>query len=394
MGEPFSARGNIRVRNGYPSFSDEEIARRHAALRQVMARHDVAVAMSYGAGRFHLDTLFLTNWPGGREAYFVLPMEGQPTLLVQLFNHVPVAQRLSLVADTRWATEDAVKEVARCIQEHGAERKRIGLIGAFPFQQRDRLAALLSNAELVDLSQAFRQMRLVRSDEEIEFFRVGAEINDRAMVALERELRPGLREYELAEIIERPYLTAGGYTGIHFMCTTPMEAPRVFVPHQYQSDRVIQRGDVLITEISGYFWGYSGQIHRTYAIGARPTQEWQRMHDAAVETYEAIESALRDGATVDDVLDAADVIHQRGYTIFDDLLHGADQYPPILQTRKTDRGYPREFTFRKNMVVTIQPQPMTEDRRMGLQFGETVRVTDDGVERLHNYPRKLIVVDA
>jgi hypothetical protein len=44
------------------------------------------------------------------------------------------------------------------------------------------------------------------------------------------------------------------------------------------------------------------------------------------------------------------------------------------------------------MVVTIQPQPMTEDRRMGLQFGETVRVTRTETERLHRYPRKMVVV--
>ena len=97
---------------------------------------------------------------------------------------------------------------------------------------------------------------------------------------------------------------------------------------------------------------------------------------------------------VDQVLDAAEVIDQRGYRILDDLLHGANQYPPILQTRSTDRGYPREFTFRENMVVTIQPQPTTLDKRMGLQFGETVRITKTGTERLHHYPRKMVVIQS
>ncbi|HVA25235.1 MAG TPA: M24 family metallopeptidase, partial [Chloroflexota bacterium] len=145
-------------------------------------------------------------------------------------------------------------------------------------------------------------------------------------------------------------------------------------------------------EISGAFWCYSGQIHRSFFLG-EPTPEWQRLHQAAVDCYEGIESVLKDGASVDQVLDAAEVIDQRGYVILDDLLHGANQYPPILQTRSTDRGYPREFTFRENMVVTIQPQPRTQDKRMGLQFGETVLITKTGTERLHHYPRKMVVID-
>jgi Xaa-Pro dipeptidase len=394
MSESYAALGRVLIRDGYPSFSEGEIARRHARLREGMQRHQVALALAYGAGRFNQELLYLANWPGGREGYVLLPLYGEAQLLVQLFNHVPMAQRLSLIHNTGWAGSDSMKSVATSIQELGLERERIGLIGGLPFQQRDRLAALMPAADLIDISGDYREQRLVRSEEEIEFFRVGSELSDRAMMALEERLRPGLREYELAAIVEQPYLEAGGYTGIHFMSTTPMADPRTFVPHQYQSDRLIERGDVLITEISGTFWGYAGQIHRTYTVGARPTAEYERLHAAAVEAYEAVESVLRDQASVEQVLDAAEVIQRSGYTIFDDLLHGANQYAPILRTRATDHGYPRGFVFKENMVITIQPQLITPDRRIGLQFGETVRITRDGVERLHRFKRELVVVGA
>jgi hypothetical protein len=102
---------------------------------------------------------------------------------------------------------------------------------------------------------------------------------------------------------------------------------------------------------------------------------------------------LRDGATVDQVLDAAEIIDRDGYTIFDDLLHGANQYPPILKTRSTAHSNPAgDFVFRGGMVVTLQPQLITPDRRIGLQFGETLVIREAGVERLHRYPRDMIVV--
>jgi Xaa-Pro dipeptidase len=380
----------IPLRNGYPSFSPAEIAARHAALRGLLQERGLDCALLCGPGRFNQDMLYLTNWPGGREGYFLFPVEGEPGLLMQLFNHVHMAKTLSLVPDTRWAGPDSIATIAAWLRDAGLAKARIGLIGSLSFSQYEKLRKELPEAVFSELSRPFRQLRLIRSEEEIEFFRVAAALTDRSLARLQAALKPGLREYELATVLESTYLEAGGYSGIHFMASMPMANPNVFVPHQYQSDRVLQEGDALISEISGAFWGYSGQIHRTFFLG-EPTKAFAHLHETAVLAYEAIEKVLRDGATVEDVLDAAEIIHERGYTICDDLFHGANQYPPILRTRRTDHGYPKGFVFRENMVVTIQPQPITEDHRMGLQFGETVRILKNGVERLHDFPRQPII---
>lgn len=381
---------DVLMRDGFPSFSREEIARRHAALREMMEGEGIALLAAYGAGRFNAEMLYLTNWPGGREGYFLLPHEGNPRLLVQLFNHVPLAQQLSLGADTEWAGPDSVATVARAIEAQGADRENIGLVGTWAQRDFQRLAALLPHARFRDVQPQYRALRSVRSAEELRFFREAAALTDASMMTLQGELRPGLLERDLAAIVERVYLESGGYPAIHFISSTPMSDPHTFVPHQYQSDRRISAGDVVITEISGSFWGYASQIHRTYTVGAVATDEYARLHEVAVEAFEAIVGVLRHGADVDDVLDAADIIRHRGYTIFDDLLHGADQYPPILRTRETDHGHPADFRFQENMVITVQPHVITHDRRIGLQFGETVRITREGAEFLHDYPRQII----
>jgi hypothetical protein len=55
-------------------------------------------------------------------------------------------------------------------------------------------------------------------------------------------------------------------------------------------------------------------------------------------------------------------------------------------------SHPAGFRFQKNMIVTVQPNVTTRDRRAGLQYGETVRVATGGVERLHRYRRGIITV--
>lgn len=383
----------VPLHNGFPSFTGAAIERRHAALRVVMDKEGLQAAILYGSGRPNSDLAYLTNWPGGREGYFVLPLEAGPGLLMQLFNHEPVAQMISLIPETRWAGPDSIASLAAWLKEHQLAQGSIGIMGSLPFNQHDKLKSLLPEAKLVDFTRQFRQQRVIYDDEEINFFKIAAELTDRSIERLERDLRPGLREFELPLLVETPYLEAGGHAGIHFMASTSMTDPNICVPHQYMRDRVLQPGDVVISEISGAFWCYSGQIHRSFFLG-QPTPEWQHLHQAASDCFEAIEDVLKDGATVEQVIDVADVLDERGYVCLDDLLHGANQYPPILQTRQTDRGYPREFTFRENMVVTVQPQPRTKDKRMGLQFGETVRITKTGTERLHHYPRKMVIVQS
>lgn len=49
--------------------------------------------------------------------------------------------------------------------------------------------------------------------------------------------------------------------------------------------------------------------------------------------------------------------------------------------------------LRENMVVVVQPNVITLDERMGLQFGETFVVRKDGCEPLNAFPRVWVVCE-
>ena len=379
-------------RDRYPTFSDAEFARRLAAVRAKMDEGDLDALLLYAAGRAP-DIQYLSNWPGTRESVLVVPRDAEPTLLVQLHNHVPNARRVAITADVRWAGPWLPDTVVAALHTVRLHEGLVGLAGAWPSREVDALKVLLHAVGFADASHIVRDLRMVKSTEELDRLRIAGRLTDASMRALEREVRPGMREHELAAIVEGAYLREGGTNAIHFMATTPMRAPRIGVPSQVPSSRTIEVGDVLITEIGAEWWSYAGQIHRAYAIGAEPTDTYRRLHAVAVEAYERIAGVLKDGATVADVLDAAEVIDERGFTVYDDLLHGTSQLPPIIQTRRTRRGEWREdFVFREHMVVVVQPNVVTDGSgRVGLQVGETLHVTKDGVERLHDYPMRFIV---
>ncbi|MFQ5851164.1 MAG: M24 family metallopeptidase [Candidatus Binatia bacterium] len=381
----------MRNCSAFPRFSREEMATRHARVQELIDRTGVHALLVYGAGRFATEVYWLTDWPGGTEAYVLLREGKEPAILVQLYNHVPMARVLSALRDVRWAGPDTGNGAVRLLQEYSLEDKRIGLVGRIPFQHYEKMREGLPRANFRDLSGEFRMLRTIKSHAEIERIRLASQLTDRSMQALAEGLKAGMREDELPALLEPVYLKAGGYAGIHFMTSMSMRAPDFPVPSQFQSNRRLQRGDCLITEISGAYWGYSGQIHRTYSLGEGPTREWRNLHAVAVEAFEKISETIKDGASTREVEEAAEIIHRRGYSIYDDLLHGANQYPPIIQTRTATRHEGGEVILRENMVVVIQPNVITSDERMGLQFGETVVVRRYGAESLNSFPREWIV---
>jgi Xaa-Pro dipeptidase len=377
----------------YPSFSQAEFARRFAAVRALMQAQDLAALLLYGTITAHHEVQYLTNFPTTWESFLVFPREGEPALLLELYNHLPNARRIARVADVRWGGPDLAASIAASLREWGLTARRIGLVGAITARHDQALRRSLPRAQFIDANESYLRLRLVKSEEEIAFQRRGAELSDSVIEALEREARPGHTEHELASIAEAAYLGQGGTTNIHYMATTPMRNPAVCVPAQYHSNRVLERGDVLITEISAqYMKGYPGQILRPFTIGTPPTAAYQRLYDVAVEAFERIAGVIRAGSSVEEVLDAAEYIHTAGFTIYDDLLHsyGGGYLPPILRTRRTSVRPPESLTFEENMTIVLQPNVITEDERMGVQVGELLRVTRDGVESLHRSPMRFI----
>ena len=383
----------MRQRSDYPTFADAEIDQRHQSVYGLMEQEGVDALLVYGSGRYASDIYWLSDWPSSREAYLLMQTGKEPVILMQLFNHYPMARVMSAIKDVRWAGANTTRSLIDLMRERGLESKKIGLVGAISYQLYNRLREKYPAASFVDLGGKLRMMRTVKSTAEIERIHLASQLTDQSIQALAEGLREGMREDEIPAIIEPVYLKAGGYAGIHFMSSMPMRDPDFPVPSQFHSSRKLKKGDALITEISGAYSGYSGQIHRTFSIGEGPTPEWQKIHDAAVEAFEVLCKVIKDGATTSEAEEAGEVIHRRGYSTYDDVVHGVNQYPPIFQTKTRKRHDSGEMVFRENMVIVIQPNLITYDEKMGLQFGETLVVKKTGCESLNAYPRQWVTCE-
>ena len=371
----------------YPRYSAAEMARRRAAVEAALAAADCDHLVFYGANRAGSVVQWLTQWPATVEAIGVFTPRERDALFVQWINHAPLAKRLAAEAEVAWGGESSIGAVIAALEKRGARENRVGVVGAMNFAQHAALAARFGN--IVDLNRAYVRLRRVKSPEEIDWLRIGAWLSDRGMAGLRDGLAVGLNERALGDLIERAYMREGGTNVIHFIGATSMHDPQLGVPAQFPSTRRVANGDIVFAEISAAFWDHSGQVLRSFAVGEEPPPLYRALHAAADAAFDAVVAVLKHGATPAQVVEAAAVIEDAGFTIIDDLLHGygGGYFPPILGSKSRPAGPVPAEPFEAGMTVVVQPNVVTRDGKAGVQTGELLLITHTGVERLHSFSR-------
>jgi Xaa-Pro dipeptidase len=145
-------------------------------------------------------------------------------------------------------------------------------------------------------------------------------------------------------------------------------------------------GDMLVTETSAPIWGYNAELERGMVIG-QPTDEQRRLFEHTVASQEAAFTAIRPGATCADVdravlryLEQHDLLpYWRQHTG-----HGIglrNHEAPVLDLGDETRLEP-------GMVFTVEPG-LYDSALGGFRHSDTVVVTDDGMEKLTDYPTDL-----
>jgi len=376
----------------YPRFSDAEMARRRAAIEGLLRQEGLEHLVFCGANRFGSAVQWLTGWPVTTEAVGVLTPGEADAMFVQYVNHAPMAQRFAYRAEVAWGGGASIAAAIGALEKRGARTGKVGVIGPMTFEQHGTLAAKFG--AVANLNRAYVRLRQVKSAEEIDWMRVGAALTDRGMLALRDNLRPGANERELADCVERGYVALGGTTVIHFIGVTPMAAPNLGVPTQFVGNRSVSRGDIVFAEISAAFWDHPGQVLRSFAVGDEPTKLYRDLHAAADAAFAAVAAVLKDGALPRQVVEAASVIEDAGFTIIDDLLHGygGGYLPPILGSKSRPSAHVPDEPFRAGQIVVIQPNVVTPDGKAGVQTGEMVLITQTGIEPFHAVPRGFVRV--
>lgn len=385
----------------YPRFSAQEYQRRYARVREEMAKRDIAAlvmyAPDYGVGNQKAIT-YLSNCISPIPLYFVFPLDAPPTLFMFLYSWLPTGKAMSIVDDVRWAL--SVYGPIERLKELGVDREKIGLVGvgplskSIPHDHYEQLAAAFPNARFEEFTSALHEIMKIPSEEELEWFRKGAHYSDLGYEAMVETAAPGKTDNEVYAAVHHAYLSQPHGT-FYFMWigSTPMSDPVCSYPFGLPSGRTMEKGDILLSEISGAYHGYAGQIMRPVFLG-KPTPQFLDLFNLARDVYLEVQTVLKPGNTPRDVLAVSRKFLDRGYSIQCPTIHGWGQriIPPFADVPGSSVwAADLDVPFQENQLIVIEPSPCTPDGTGGVFLGGLNRVTPQGGELLHKHPVELVV---
>ena len=388
----------------HPRYPKAEYARRYREIRKRMRARGIDALVFYGdsgmQGGNQANIKYATNYKDPVSSFFVLPLKGAPALFISNRLYLPYAKKMSVIPKTEAVDYEPGAKVERRIRELGLEKGSIGLVGfrgilpvSMPFSVVDHWRKTLKGAQFTDASDILAEARLVKSPEELKWFRRGAALTDTAFEALEKKAKTGMSEFGLAALISGAYMPRGGSPQLIFVGSTSMARPRLIFPNQFPTHRKIRKGDVVLTELSADYEMHPGQAHRPISVGVEPTPAYRKLYEVAVEAYDRILKALKPGATHEDVKRAGAVIEEEGFTTFDTTFHG---WGLLIENPRIDidasilKRPQNEITFREGMLMVIQPNVCAADGKRGLQVGNLVEVTRTGARSLQKFPMKFM----
>jgi len=277
-------------------------------------------------------------------------------------------------------------QLRELLADRGLDRGRIGVeFDHLPLADQQSVAEVIGDAEMVDSSALYHELRLIKSEREIQSLRIAVDLTCRAIHYATSHAQIGAAVGSVSMNFKRGIIDAaeelevGNLSGswdIISVGERPWSAST--------RDRIVA-GDVIKFDCGAIVGGYMADFGRTYVVG-QPTDAARTVHaalragiDAALETlqvgvpfsaiFAAMESAIR-GAGFPKYT-RGHFGHSIGANI------GQEEWPWISKTegRRVEH----------NMVLAIEA-PFYLDGVGGFMIEHNVLVRDDGIDVLDTLP--------
>jgi len=386
----------ISIQNGRkqaPIFSAAEMENRLDKLRTQMAAEDI-------------DAVFFTSIHNiNYYNHFVYCSFGRPYGLVVTHNKLK-----SITANidggqpwrrgfgenvifTDWEKDNYFKAVQQEVPNSG----RVGIeYDHVNLENLKKLQDALSDAELVDISKMTMRQRMVKSAEEIELIRNGAQVADIGGAACVEAIGEGVPEYEVAlhstQAMVREISRRYPESDIMDSWTWFQSGINTDGAHNPVSTRKIQKGDILSLNCFPMIGGYYTALERTLFfdhVSERHLEIW----DANVEVHRRGLELIRPGARCCDIAEELNEIFSKHDLLQYRTFGYGHSFGSLCHYYGREAGLELrediETVLEPNMVVSIEPMvmlPETLPGAGGYREHDILVVTEDGAENITAFP--------
>lgn len=314
-------------------------------------------------------------------------------------------------ADAAYPISELATRLPDYLENHQRLLYRLGMDSGFDAKVFDAIGRTRARGrtgstwptEIVDPSTIVHEMRLLKTEAELEVMRKAASITKEAHIGAMRLAKPGLFEYEVEALYREVFRKRGAERSAYAPIVG--SGPNATVLHYRTNDRRMEDGDLLLVDAGCEYGYYASDVTRTWPVNGKFTGPQREIYEIVLAAEQASIEKVKPGATLDD-------IHRTSVEVIVDgllrlgLLTGDRQkildeqlYKPFYMHRTShwlgmdvhDVGF--YFQNRKprplepGMVLTVEPgiyisasndKVPAEYRGIGVRIEDDIVVTKDG----------------
>lgn len=361
--------------------------------RRVLERYDIDVLVASGPANVFYATGMPTLHVAPNPILYVLSNQFPTVALIRRDGEESVVTWLVYQSTKRWTWVDDVvgtlsakmtmEAVCDKLAEWGASDKTIGVESLMPRYQSACIQERFPRARIVDADQAFLDMRLVKTEEEIRRIQASTGVAEKAIMAVIEAAREGITDNELLAVARRTIIDGGAEGWDHLtmgLGSSDPEAPGL--------GYTVRPGEVNRIDIGAVYKGYVSDVSRHFVVGEPP--EGADSHiEMLIRIQEFLESAVKPGVNAAALYKEA----QRFSKTFS--RHGIyiTAHSIGIECEEAHLFSPMrclDIAFEENMVLDIEVWKTFEEFNL-VGVEDCYRVTATGLERISTLDKRLYV---
>ncbi len=278
----------------------------------------------------------------------------------------------------------AMVSVSDKIEEWGLSNKKIGYESLMPSYQSEYLRDKFPDATFINGDQAFLDMRLIKSEEEVKRIKKSTEISEKAIMNMIEASYEGITDLELLQIARRTIVNAGAEGWDHLTMNlgpSDPEAPGV--------GTTLKSGDLNRFDIGTIWKGYVSDVSRELVIGQIP-QGAEEIMNRVIKVQEFCEENIHPNLNMKELYTNAIKFHKSLTTKARVFITGHSIGLECEETHLFSPIKKLDKSFEENMVLDIEIwQNFKNQGMMGIE--DCYRITNTGCERLSSLDKNIFI---
>ena len=278
--------------------------------------------------------------------------------------------------------------------------RKASLVRSRDYRFVDEMKARYPLHEYLRAAKIMKQLRAIKTKEEIEVLQKAIDITDNTFRRLLGFIQPNVMEYEIEAELVHSFLSQRASGEAYGSIIASGDRARTL--HYVSNNEVCKDGELILMDFGANYGGYCADLTRTIPVNGKFSKRQKTVYNACLHLHNYAKSLLKPGINI---VDYTDMVGEEATQQF--LKIGLLKKGDVKNEDKENRAY-RKYLYhgishhlgidvhdlgtrtepiKAGMVFTVEPGIYIEEEQMGIRIENNLWITKNGhIDLMKNIP--------